>query len=130
MNQDQTSLDKVKSHFEHWRATLIKKRERIPEHLWDMVKTLIGQYSLSDITAALRINTSQIKDNLKIVSKINFVETQNESPELLTSRSIMPFTKNEQVCSFELHRANGVVLKVSSLPVVSLQHIITQLWSD
>jgi hypothetical protein len=88
MNQDQTSLDEVKSHFEHWRVTRIKKRERIPEHLWDMVKTLIGQYSLSDITTALRINTSQIKDNLKMVSKINFVETQNESPELLTSRPI------------------------------------------
>lgn len=127
MNQNQTSLDDVKSHFEHWRATRIKKRERIPEHLWDMVKTLIGQYSLSDITTALRINTSQIKDNIKIVSKINFVETQNESPELLlTKRPIMPFTDSEQVCSVELHRANGVVLKISSMPVVSLQNIITQ----
>jgi hypothetical protein len=126
MNQDQTSLDEVKSHFEHWRVTRIKKRERIPEHLWDMVKTLIGQYSLSDITTALRINTSQIKDNLKMVSKINFVETQNESPELLTSRPIMSFTDSEQVYSVELHRANGVVLKISSMPAVSLQSIITQ----
>jgi predicted DNA-binding protein YlxM (UPF0122 family) len=50
MNQDQTSLDEVKS------------------QLSKMVKTLIGQYSLSDITTALRINTSQIKDNLKMVS--------------------------------------------------------------
>jgi len=126
MNQDQTSLDEVKSHFEHWRATRIKKRERIPEQLWDMVKTLIGQYSLSDITTALKINTGQIKDNLKVVSKINFVETRNESPELLTSRSMMPFIENEQVYSVELHRANGVVLKISSMPVVSLQNIITQ----
>ncbi|MEO8964268.1 MAG: hypothetical protein ABI370_06325 [Gammaproteobacteria bacterium] len=46
--------------------------------------------------------------------------------ELLTSRSIMPFTVNEQICSVELHRANGVVLKISSMPVVSLQNIITQ----
>lgn len=126
MNQDQTSLDEVKSHFEHWRATRIKKRERIPEQLWDMVKTLIGQYSLSDITTALKINTGRIKDNLKVVSKINFVETRNESPELLTSRSMMPFIENEQVYSVELHRANGVVLKISSMPVVSLQNIITQ----
>jgi hypothetical protein len=97
------------------------------QNIWDMVKTLIWQYSLSDITTALRINTSQIKDNIKIVSKINFVETQNESPELLlTRRPIMPFTDSEQVCSVELHRANGVVLKISSMPVVSLQNIITQ----
>jgi hypothetical protein len=91
-----------------------------------MVKTLIEQYSLSDITKELRINIGQNKDNLKVVSKINFVETRNESPELLTSPSIMPFTESEQICSVALHRANGVVLKMTSMPVVSLQSIITQ----
>jgi hypothetical protein len=126
MNQHQTSLDEVKSHFEHWRATRIKKREIIPEHLWDKVKVLIGQYSLLDITKALRINSSQIKANLNAGSKINFVETRADSSQLVARRPITPFHDNEQIFSIVLQRANGVVLKISSVSSASLQNIISQ----
>ena len=57
MQQNPITLDEVKSHFDHWRATRTKKRERIPKSLWDEVKILIGRYSLSDITKILSINT-------------------------------------------------------------------------
>jgi hypothetical protein len=45
MQQNPITLDEVKSHFDHWRATRIKKRERIPKSLWDEVKMLLGRYS-------------------------------------------------------------------------------------
>ena len=38
MQQIPITLDEVKSHFDHWRATRTKKRERIPKSLWDEVK--------------------------------------------------------------------------------------------
>jgi hypothetical protein len=41
-----TLLDDVKSHFDHWRATR-NKRCRIPESLWDKVKSLVEHYPLS-----------------------------------------------------------------------------------
>jgi hypothetical protein len=126
MQQIPITLDEVKSHFDHWRATRTKKRERIPKSLWDEVKILIGRYSLSDITKILSINTGQIKDNLKIESKINFIEVRTESSSALPERSITSIFGHKQTCSIELSRANGVALKISLLPIESLQKIISQ----
>jgi len=125
MQQNLLSLDDVKAHFEHWRATRTKLRERIPQYLWDEVKTLIGRYSLTEITSVLRINTSQIKDNLKINTKINFAEARIDTLNSLQHPPIT-FLDIEQTCSIELHRTNGVILKISSLPMISIQQIISQ----
>jgi hypothetical protein len=126
MQQNPITLEEVKSHFDHWRATRTKKRERIPKSLWDEVKILIGRYSLSDITKILSINTGQIKDNLKIETKINFVEVRTESSSALPERSTTTIFGHKQTCSIELSRANGVALKISLLPIESLQKIISQ----
>ena len=119
MQQELLSLDDVKAHFEHWRTTRTKLRERIPQYLWEEVKTLINRYSLADITKVLRINTYQIKDSLQINTKIDFAEARID---FLTS----PLTASDQVCSIEMHRTNGVILKISQLPISSLQKIISQ----
>jgi hypothetical protein len=126
MPENLLSLDEVKSHFEHWRMTRSKQRERIPEYLWNEVKILIDHYPMQDITQALRINTSQIKDNLKISTKINFVEVQPETSSTLTGQQIVSFQNNNCVCSIEFHRVNGGILKINALPVASLTAIITQ----
>jgi len=126
MQENLLSLDEVKSQFEHWRATRTKQRERIPEYLWSHVKTLIDRYALQDITQALRINTSQIKDNIKIEQKINFVEARPAIEPPLTKQRLVSCHKDDCVCSIELHRANGGVLKINALPVTSLPAIITQ----
>jgi hypothetical protein len=125
MQENLLSLDDVKTHFEHWRATRTKQRERIPQSLWDEVKTLIDRYSLSEITTALRINTSQIKDNLKINTKINFIEAHIDTSNF-PHQSPISFTDKEQACAIELHRANGNILKINSLPIISIQKIISQ----
>ena len=59
MQNDIPSLEDVKSHFDHWRATR-PKRCKTPSFLWDKVKPIIGHYSLTSITQALRINSGQI----------------------------------------------------------------------
>lgn len=124
--QNSLSLDEVKAHFEHWRATRTKQRERIPEYLWDHVKTLLDRYSLMDITQMLRINTSQIKDNIKTHPSIHFVEATIDKSSSLTSKSIASSQNSERTCSIELHRVNGGILKISALPVASLPAIINQ----
>lgn len=106
MQQNSLTLEEVKSHFDHWRATRTKKRERIPEYLWGKVETLIERYSIADITKTLSINTGQMKDNLKsafVSTKINFVEARTEYPSSLTKHSITSFSDNNQTCSN--HRA-------------------------
>jgi hypothetical protein len=125
MQENLLSLDDVKAHFEHWRSTRTKQREKIPQYLWDEVKILLDRYLLSDITTALRVNTSQIKYNLKINTKINFAEAHidiSNSPH----QSYMSFLGAEQTCAIELHRANGNILKINSLPIISIQKIISQ----
>ena len=126
MQKNSITLDEVKSHFDHWRATRTNKRERIPVFLWDEVKILIGRYSLTDITKILSINSGQIKDNIKVDTKINFVEVKTDSSSALSERSTTTFFGHQQMCSIEMSRANGVTLKVSLLPIESLQKIISQ----
>ena len=125
MQENLLSLDEIKSHFDHWRTTRTKQRERIPEYLWDHVKTLVGRYSLTDITQVLRINTSQMKDNIQLNKKINFVEARAEASSA-EGQSIISFPNSGCTCSIELHRANGGFLKIGALPVTSLPAIINQ----
>jgi hypothetical protein len=99
MQENLLSLDDVKTHFEHWRTTRIKQRERIPQYLWEEVKTLLDRYLLSEITTALRINTSQIKDNLKITTKINFAVAQIDTLNSPSQSTI--FTDTEPTCAIE-----------------------------
>jgi len=126
MQDNLLSLDEVKSHFEHWRKTRTKQRERIPDYLWNYVKTLIDRYSLMDITQALRINTSQIKDNIKTNPSIHFVEARINKSSSLTSKPIVSFSNSDRTCSIELHRANGGILKIDAFPVTSLPAIINK----
>lgn len=119
------SLDDVKVHFEHWRSIRSKQRERIPQYLWDEVKTLIDRYSLTEITSALRINTGQIKHNLKINAKIHFAEARIDSFNSFQS-PLLSTSEKEQTCSIELHRSNGVILKITALPICTIQKIISQ----
>lgn len=126
MQQNPLTLEEVKSHFEHWRATRTKLRERAPQYLWEEVKTLIDRYSLADITKVLRINTYQIKDNLKINNtRIDFAEARIASS---TSSFLDQFSllASEKTCSIELHRSNGVILKIPALPIAAIQKIISQ----
>jgi hypothetical protein len=124
MQENLLSLDDVKTHFEHWRTTRTKQHERIPQYLWEEVKTLLDRYLLSEITTALRINTSQIKDNLKINTKINFAVAQIDTLNSPGQSKI--FTDKDHTCAIELHRANGMILKISALPIPSLQTLISQ----
>ena len=82
-------------------------------------------YSLSDITKILSINTGQIKDNIKLETKTDFVEVKTES-SAQSEKSTTLFLDYKQTCSIELSRANGVALKISLLPIEALQKIISQ----
>jgi hypothetical protein len=79
-----------------------------------------------DITQALRINTSQIKDNIKTNPAIHFVEAKIDKYSSLARKPTVSFSSSESICSIELHRANGGILKINAFPVASLPAIINQ----
>jgi hypothetical protein len=126
MQENPLSLEEVKSHFEHYRATRIKSREKIPQHLWDKVKTLIDRYQLQEITKVLRLNTYQIRDNLGIKPKITFAEAKVEPAPIFSNRSFLSPSDKGQTYSVELQRPNGTLLRISSLSSDSINKIISQ----
>lgn len=49
-----------------------------------------------------------------------------DTSSLLASKPITSYPHSESICSIELHRVNGGMLKISALPVTSLPAIINQ----
>jgi len=125
MQQNPLSLNEVKAHFDHWRATR-PKRCKIPEYLWDKVKPLMGRYPLTAITTALSLNTNQIKENLGADAVIHFVEVPPNVVSTPLIQPLEPSTEMPLCCSIELHRTNGGILKISGLPTASLPTLIAQ----
>lgn len=126
MQDNPLSLEEVKSHFEHYRATRSKTREKIPQHLWDKVKSLLDRYQLQEITKVLGLNTYQIRDNLGIKPKVNFAEAKIEPSTILSNRALLSAIDKGQTYSIELQRPNGTFLRVSSLSSDSINKIISQ----
>jgi len=125
MQEKTISLEVVKSHFQQWRMTRTKRREKTPPYLWEMVRQIIDHYSMADITTALGINKYQIRDNLKIKPSINFAVAKTDTA-FMNTQKILPHIKDEQTYVIELHRPNGCFLKISSLSFASASAIINQ----
>lgn len=126
MQKKSISLEEVKSYFEHWRATKIKKREKIPQHLWDKVKLLIDRYSLVQIAQSLRLNTAQIKYNLKIQPQVNFAEVKLEPSTIFNNPPPLSTLVKGQNYSIELQHPNGTILRINSLTTEAINKIISQ----
>ena len=76
-------LDSLKYQFEQWRKTRKNRRERIPETLWSTAVELRKQYSVNQLSRALRLNYNDLKKRIseqnvyskrKKISSTDFVE--------------------------------------------------------
>lgn len=65
MQENLLSLDDVKTHFEHWRTIRTKQRERIPQSLWDEVKTLSDYLMLNQYDIDLSWNGLRDKSQFR-----------------------------------------------------------------
>jgi hypothetical protein len=57
-------LEAVRCQFEHWRESRKNRRERIPENLWSAAAGLRQQYSVNQISNALRLNYNDLKKRM------------------------------------------------------------------
>ena len=60
----QPSLAEVCDQFKHWRQTRKSRREPIPRQLWQAAAQLAGRYSINDISKALRLNYTDLKNHV------------------------------------------------------------------
>lgn len=107
-------LETVKQAFRHWRTTRTR-RGQIPDELWEQVKGLLGDYTLSKISSHLGISLIQIRKKLVPAqnTSLQFVEVKGK-PTMMDSE----FLSNSDVpCSVELHRPCGSILKINAVPM-------------
>jgi hypothetical protein len=55
------TLEAVAEQFANWRSTK-KPKEKIPEHLWGMIRNLLTNYKPTKIMTRLQISTKQMRD--------------------------------------------------------------------
>ena len=102
------NLEEVCQQFEYWRQTR-KKRCPIPQELWQAAETLYPEYSLYNISKALRLNYTDLKQRLErkqpasipsAISRAEFIELNINSP-------IRP-----QECLVEMEDAFGAKMRM------------------
>jgi hypothetical protein len=99
-NQDQLSI--VVTAFEHWRSNRNGRQVPTPTALREQAVALLNHYSSSQITSALRISGSQLKQWRKCVAptkiKPQFVHLPISSPSTLPSVKVeLCFASGDQM---------------------------------
>ena len=64
------NLDSVKEEFDQWRSHR-KKRERIPEKLWNSAISMLEYYPFHKIRNELDLNTRQFQNRAKVIGKLS-----------------------------------------------------------
>jgi len=89
------------------------------------VKPIIGHYSLTSITQALRINSDQIKQHVQPDDDIRFFDVSDSLTPFFSKHTPdsrpASFDQNKVLTiSIEMRRATGEVLNINALPMSSL----------
>ena len=66
-------LKAVQTQFADWRKNRKGRRDRIPESLWDAAASLSDGFSVNELSRALRLNHSSLKERVETI--------QNRPPE-------------------------------------------------
>ena len=102
-------LDQLAGQFEHWRQTRTRRRERIPQDLWDQAVALTRALPYSRVAHHLGLSSAALKDQIArqrepsavpAPAPLGFVEV----PMSLASASMPP------PIEVEMHRADGAHL--------------------
>jgi hypothetical protein len=72
------TLDQVCQQFEYWRQTR-KKRCPIPEQLWQAAESLYPEYSLYNISKALRLNYTDLKKRIEQKQTVSIPSAINQA---------------------------------------------------
>ena len=113
MNQEnlpnvRPALEYIQNQFETWRQTR-EKRAPIPAPLWDAAVNLSKDYSILQISKALRLNYTDLKDRVLSQPDEEIVKVEHNLPfiELDFER-----TKSPSHCVIEMEKSNGAKLKM------------------
>ena len=116
------TLEEVKGKFTLWRTTR-KKREKIPDALWSLIKPLIHQHKMTEILKTLQLNSSQLKKKSGIFSVNKKFKKIPTFIECALPEPTPVFTN----CKLEFVDKNGSTIRITGLDAAILQPLISQL---
>ena len=122
-SKEKQRLKTVQDQFADWRKNR-KGRDRIPEPLWDAAASLADGFSVNELSKALRLNHSSLKEH---------IETTQLDPSEETCRAtfiefppLNPPIDSTEV-SLELEKA-GATMKVHAKGPIDVASLVQTFW--
>ncbi len=123
-------LEDVKNEFITWRENRGNRR-KIPDLLWEQVFKILPHYTKSDILVCLGINLLQLKRTQARINKVELNPKSKSPPPLFVEAQPLSNIRLSSNTSsieniIEIHRADGVVLKIKNISQNSVSILMAQ----
>ena len=122
-SKEKQRFDAVQAQFSDWRKNR-KKRDRIPESLWDAAVSLADGFSINKISKALRLNHSALKDRIESIP--NSPTEELLPPTFIELPPLNPPADSVEV-NLELEQA-GARMKVHVKGPIDVASLIQTFW--
>lgn len=114
--RNRPSLKEVKQLFTTWRASR-KHKTRIPDELWEAAASLVPQHSIHQISRALRINHTDLKDQVASRSQASDTPT---APQPFFLELPPPQSPPLSGCLIEMENRHGEKMRMHFSGEISL----------
>jgi len=114
LNDLPLTLEAVAKHFEQWRRSK-RKGERIPERLWSEAVSLVGTYSISKVTRALRLSATDLNKRREGIESVKRQGDGNGKAAFVeVSSGVVDQASRAQYTTawMELERPDGLRLRI------------------
>lgn len=122
-SKEKQRLETVQAQFSDWRKNR-KKRGCIPESLWDAAVSLSDGFSINELSKALRLNHSSLKDRIETIQT-----SPHEEPCLPTFIEFPPLNPaaDSTEVSLELEKA-GARMKIHVKGHIDVTSVVQTFW--
>ena len=108
LQKSQPAIEVVQRLFEEWRCNK-KRRERIPQALWEAASSLSGKHSAHQISKLLHLNHTDVKDHIREYRENHGIQKPKEAA-FVELGMISQATESE--CTVEMERPGGAKIKI------------------
>jgi len=122
-SKEKQRLETVQAQFSNWRKNR-KKRGRIPEPLWDAAASLADGFSIHELSKALRLNHSSLKDRIETIQ--NSPPEEHCRPTFIEFPPLNPPVDSAEV-SLDLEKA-GARMKVHVRGRIDVASLVETFW--
>lgn len=122
-SNEKQCLEAVQAQFSDWRDNR-KKRDRIPESLWDAAVSLADGFSINEVSRALHLNHSSLKNRIESIP--NSPTEEILPPTFIELPPLNPTADSVEV-NLELEKA-GARMKVHVKGPIDVASLVQTFW--